>query len=177
MKFKLPATRYYSIYLSLATFTLLFAPLIHAQDAADSKAGQFKPAPLKRKGTPEPRTTEQVNAILSPNAQSGKKLKPLNIVLAVGKKDHGPETHDYPLFQKRWKVLLSMAEKVNVSTSMGWPSDEQFKSADVIVFYSANPGWENKKLNSSKTIFSAAAARSIFISVSTDAARPTNWLQ
>ncbi len=91
----------------------------------------------------------------SPNA-------PLNIVLLAAKKDHGPAgngLHDYPLWQKRWALLLdgeaaSDAEQVNlarppektsdcrdgipraeVTTAWQWPSEEQFQPADVIVAY------------------------------------------
>jgi putative heme-binding domain-containing protein len=64
-----------------------------------------------------------------------------SVVLCAGPKDHGPGEHDYPLWQKRWEKLLPLADGVKVGTAMSWPSAEQFKSADVIAFYSNNPGW------------------------------------
>jgi type 1 glutamine amidotransferase len=83
-------------------------------------------------------------------------LKRLNVVLVADEKDHGLHEHDYPLWQKRWKTLLSAegtgpvnlfgpphdnprseddAAFIAVSTAQGWPSDEQFASADVIVVF------------------------------------------
>jgi putative heme-binding domain-containing protein len=72
---------------------------------------------------------------------NGDSLKPLKIVLVAGPKDHGPGEHDYPLWQKRWEKLLRLADGVEVSTAFGWPKAEQFEKANVIVFYSDNPGW------------------------------------
>jgi type 1 glutamine amidotransferase len=69
----------------------------------------------------------------------------LKILLAAGPKDHGPGEHDYPLWQKRWTQLLSRAENVTVDTSFGWPEPAQFDAADVIVFFSNNPGWSADK--------------------------------
>ena len=86
----------------------------------------------------------------------------LHVVLLADEKDHGPAgngLHDYPLWQKRWALLLggekaSDEEQVNlvgppdessdyrkgmpnvrVSTAWHWPSDAQFQTADVIVAY------------------------------------------
>ena len=86
--------------------------------------------------------------------------EPLHVVLLADEKDHGPAgngLHDYPLWQKRWALLLggeeaSDEEQVNlagpaeksknrskgmpnvqVTTAWHWPSDEQFQTADVIV--------------------------------------------
>jgi len=86
----------------------------------------------------------------------------LHLVLLADEKDHGPEgngLHDYPLWQKRWALLLggeeaSKEKQVNlvgppdkdrdtgegmpnvaVSTAWHWPFEEQFQTADVIVAY------------------------------------------
>ena len=75
----------------------------------------------------------------------------------------GINEHDYPLWQKNWKILFggkkdntegvqinlfgsanrvsiddlqAGAPKVRVSTGWVWPSKEQFKSADLIVVFS-----------------------------------------
>ncbi len=88
--------------------------------------------------------------------------RPLRIVLLADKKDHGPAgngLHDYPLWQERWALLLggrdaSLAAQgnldgsavtdaaleagaagVTVERATGWPSEEQFAAADVIVAY------------------------------------------
>ncbi len=89
-------------------------------------------------------------------------LKRLNVVLLADVKDHGPAgngKHDYPLWQKRWALLLggrtASSEKqvnlsglprqdrelsksspgVKVTTAWQWPRDEVFQTADVIVAY------------------------------------------
>jgi type 1 glutamine amidotransferase len=86
-----------------------------------------------------------VEAVLKgvgPPAKAGKLLR---IVLASGPKDHGPGEHDYPLWQRRWYNLLSLAEDVRVELANGWPSPLQLRQADVIVFYSNNPGWSTAR--------------------------------
>ena len=86
----------------------------------------------------------------------------LYVVLLADEKDHGPVgngLHDYPLWQKRWALLLGEEEAseekqvnrvgpleknkddykgmphVQVSIAWHWPSEEQFQAADVIVAY------------------------------------------
>jgi type 1 glutamine amidotransferase len=112
---------------------------------------------------PRPRSRSEVEAVLAkaPKPPSIRKLRELNIVLVAFKKDHGGNEHDYPLWQKRWAVLLggkdagqenqvnlygpapkgkknrglAGAPKVNVSTAYGWPSKEQFKKADLVAAF------------------------------------------
>ncbi len=98
------------------------------------------PAALERPGAPSPRRRAEVEAVLK-GGDPPQRRKQLHIVLSGGPKDHGPGEHDYPLWQRRWLNLLSMAENVRVSTVSGWPTPKQFETADVIVFYSNNPGW------------------------------------
>jgi type 1 glutamine amidotransferase len=69
------------------------------------------------------------------------KRRKLRVVLAAGPKDHGAGEHDYPLWQRRWFNLLSLAEDVSVDLANGWPAPAQLKKADVVVLYSNNPGW------------------------------------
>jgi len=112
---------------------------------------------------PKPRSRSEVEAVLAkaPKAPPARKLQELNVVLVAIKKDHGENEHDYPLWQKRWAVLLggkkagqakqvnlygsppkgkrsrglAGAPNVNVSTANGWPSKEQFKTADLVVAF------------------------------------------
>lgn len=112
---------------------------------------------------PKPRSRSEVEAVLSkaPKPPGGRKLREINIVLVAFKKDHGDNEHDYPLWQKRWAVLLggkkagqenqvnlygpaptgkqkrtlAGAPKVNVSTAYGWPSEQQFEKADLIAAF------------------------------------------
>jgi CubicO group peptidase (beta-lactamase class C family)/type 1 glutamine amidotransferase len=90
------------------------------------------------------------------------KNEKLHVVLLADEKDHGPAgngLHDYPLWQKRWALLLGGEEaseerqvnlvgppdkntdyckgmpNVQVATAWHWPSEEHFQTADVIVAY------------------------------------------
>jgi putative heme-binding domain-containing protein len=102
---------------------------------------RMQPAPLERDGAPPPRRRAEVEAVLKGSELPPKTLRRLHIVLSAGPKDHGPGEHDYPLWQRRWLSLLSMAEGVQMSTVTGWPSPAHFEKADVIVFYSNNPSF------------------------------------
>jgi putative heme-binding domain-containing protein len=118
----------------------------------------LQPGPLEIPGAPPPRRMAEVDAVLtavpaltggnpapSQKPPEGGSPNPLRIVLCAGPKDHGPGEHDYPLWQKRWAKLLALADGVNVSTAQVWPSTEQLAAADVIVFYSNNPGWNARR--------------------------------
>ena len=125
---------------------------------------------------PEPRSRGEVEAVLAktPKPPARKALRELNVVLVAFKKDHGVNEHDYPLWQKRWAVLLggkkagqekqvnmygpppqgqkralAGAPKVQVSTAYGWPSDEQFDKADLIAFF-CYVQWDREKLAQAK---------------------------
>jgi type 1 glutamine amidotransferase len=41
--------------------------------------------------------------------------------------------------------LFATDDAVNVETSDGWPSARQLEKAEVVVFYSNNPGWDKSK--------------------------------
>jgi putative heme-binding domain-containing protein len=101
----------------------------------------LKPAPPERDGMPAPRTRAEVEAVLKALPPSTAPHRHLQVVLAAGPKDHGPGEHDYPLWQRRWVSLLELDENVHVSTADGWPAPRQWETADLIVIYSANPGW------------------------------------
>jgi type 1 glutamine amidotransferase len=122
---------------------------------------------------PKPRNRGEVEAVLTkaPKPPARRKLRELNVVLVAFKKDHGANEHDYPLWQKRWAVLLggkkagqekqvnlygpapkgkqraalAGAPKVNVSTAYGWPSKEQFKEANLVVMFCYGQ-WNEHKL-------------------------------
>jgi len=84
---------------------------------------------------PEARTRKELAAVLAGAPSPPAKTKPLTVVLVSGKKDHGPGEHDYPAWQKAWKELLGTADKTTVQTADDWPTADQFKSADVMVFF------------------------------------------
>jgi type 1 glutamine amidotransferase len=88
------------------------------------------------KGTPPPpRDAAEVKAILAGAPNPPAKTRPLHIVLIAGKKDHGLGEHDYPAWLDVWSRLLKLADDVKVTTAMDWPSAEDLKTADVLVFY------------------------------------------
>lgn len=107
---------------------------------------------------PPPRNRQEVEKVLAKvsKTQSDDDLKPLHILLVADKKDHGPCEHDYPLWQKRWQILLSGEETgqvnlygppqnnpgsdnrrgpVTVTTAQTWPNKQQFAMADVVVVF------------------------------------------
>jgi len=109
-------------------------------------APELRPAPIRREGAPPPRTRAEVEAVVKPARPAGdQKVRPLQIVLVSGPKDHGVDEHDYPLWQQRWSALLGRAEGVTVTTAQGWPTPDDFARADVLVWFSANPGWSAGK--------------------------------
>jgi putative heme-binding domain-containing protein len=109
-------------------------------------ASELRPAPIRREGAPPPRTRAEVEAVIGPVPPArDKDGRPLRIVLVAGPKDHGIDEHDYPLWQERWSALLGRAEGVTVGTTNGWPTPDDLTRADVLVIYSANPGWSAEK--------------------------------
>ncbi|HVK11919.1 MAG TPA: ThuA domain-containing protein, partial [Gemmataceae bacterium] len=83
---------------------------------------------------PETRSRKEVAAVLAgaPALQATRKV---NVVLVAGRKDHGPGEHDYPAWVKAWSRLLNMADNLTVGTADDWPTADQLKTADVLVFY------------------------------------------
>jgi hypothetical protein len=102
------------------------------------------PAATSHDGAPPARRRAELNAVLkgSTSVQNPRRLR---IVLAAGPKDHGPGEHDYPLWLNRWSALYATDENVHIETADGWPSTRQLEKADVVVFYSNNPGWDKAK--------------------------------
>jgi hypothetical protein len=91
---------------------------------------QDSPAP-----PPPPRSRAEVQRALAGAPDDPGPRRRLKIVLVAGPKDHGPGEHDYPAWQKAWSELLAAADETDVTTAWEWPSEEQFRSADVLVFY------------------------------------------
>ena len=113
--------------------------------------------------TPELRSRAEVTAVLdkAPKPQADASLRPLTILLAGGAKDHPPRSHSHDVLPKRWKVLLGGAgpgdeamtnmyrpqmeadrglitsglPHVKALSTLEWPTEEQFATADVIVLY------------------------------------------
>jgi putative heme-binding domain-containing protein len=84
---------------------------------------------------PPPRSRKEVAAVLAGAPSPPKPTRKIIVVLVAGRKDHGPGEHDYPAWQKAWKELLGVAEKMAVETADDWPTPAQLKAADVLIFY------------------------------------------
>ncbi|MBW3599678.1 MAG: ThuA domain-containing protein, partial [Planctomycetes bacterium] len=95
-------------------------------------------------GAPPPRTRAEVDGVLSGAEALSLPPRPLHIVLVAGRKDHGPGEHDYPAWLNVWGRLLEAAENVAVSRVMDWPTEEQFASADALVFYQQGT-WDQRR--------------------------------
>ena len=104
----------------------------------------LSPAMIAHDGAPPERRRLELDAVLKGSIAVPNPRR-LRIVLAGGPKDHGPGEHDYPLWLKRWSALFATDQAVNVETADGWPATRQLETADVIVFYSNNPGWDRTK--------------------------------
>ncbi|MBL7140714.1 MAG: ThuA domain-containing protein [Planctomycetes bacterium] len=158
--------------MSMSTTTvsgsMLFIILLAATGAPSLLAAEYAP--------PAQRSRAEVNAILAkappPEAEAA---KPLHVILVASKKDHGPNEHDYPLWQKRWKVLLggkgpddepkvncfrpepeggadaacAGSPGVTVDTATDWPTKEQLAKADLVVVFS-KAQWTPERLADAK---------------------------
>lgn len=137
---------------------------------------ELRPAAITRPGAPPPRKRKEVEAVLTDSEKlDPEKLKPLSIVLVAGPKDHGENEHDYPDWQKRWSKLLPLAPKTRVSTADVWPSAEQLKTADVLVFYSANPAWSPEKAKDID-VFQARGGGMVFLHFAVNGQRAPDQL-
>ena len=83
---------------------------------------------------PPPRTRAEVQRVLANAPQLPSTTRPLHVVLVAGKKDHKPGEHDYPDWQQMWSELMSHAENVTITNAWEWPGEDDFRTADAIVF-------------------------------------------
>lgn len=126
------------------------------------------PVPEKKaKQIPPPRTRAEVAAVLA-GADAKAKTRPIHVVLAAGKKDHGPGEHDYPAWQKAWEKLLAKAPKTKVTTAWDKPSAEDFKSADVMVVFK-HAAWP-KELNEQVEAYFARGGGMVLLHYAVDGA-------
>jgi len=93
---------------------------------------------------PPLRGRDEVRKILGGSELIVDRTKTLAIVLVAGKKDHGPGEHDYPAWQLAWGQLLTEAENVDLKLAWDFPTDKQFDSADLIVFFQKGQ-WDDRR--------------------------------
>jgi len=123
---------------------------------------------------PEPRRRADIEAVLAkaPKLTDADQARPLHVVLVADTKDHGRDEHDYPLWQQRWGRLFGGAPdgdsaaapvhlfgpassgtgnghagglpNVRVSTAWQWPSEAQWKSADLVAAF-CYVGWNETR--------------------------------
>jgi hypothetical protein len=121
--------------------------------------------------TPDLRSRAEVQAVLgkAPKPAAEAILRPLTILFAGGAKDHPPRSHSHDVLPKRWKVLLggagsgdeavtnlyrpqveadralitSGSPQVTALSTLEWPTEEQFATADVIVLYQSPQCWKD----------------------------------
>jgi len=107
----------------------------------------LEPAPITRLDPPMPsaRKLADLDAVTGPRGAVPEAGSPLRILLCIDEKDHGVDEHDYPGWQARWAKLLALADTVSVATAAVFPAREQLQSADVVVFFSRNSGWNAER--------------------------------
>ena len=95
------------------------------------------------------RTIAEVDAVLNalPADPQQPESKSLVITLVAGKKDHGPGEHDYPAWQASWAGLLRQDENVVLERAMEWPTAQQWRSSNVVIFYLWNHDWSPQRLS------------------------------
>jgi putative heme-binding domain-containing protein len=84
---------------------------------------------------PPPRSWKEAESVVAGAPNPPQKTRPLRICLVTGRKDHGPGEHDYPAWQTVWQRLLSLADETTVTTASDWPSQDDLKRCDVLIFY------------------------------------------
>lgn len=92
--------------------------------------------PLAGRKVPYPaRTRDEVNKALAGAPKAGGEPGKLPVLLVAGPKDHGPQEHDYPAWQKAWSRLMPMAPGVEVETAWEWPKPGQLDKAKLMVLF------------------------------------------
>ena len=98
---------------------------------------------------PPTRSRAEVEEVLRPldkrSTDAQQPAKPLNIVLVASKQDHGSGQHDYPAWQKKWLALFGQMPGITVTDAWEWPSQEQWRIADLMVFYFWNHDWSAER--------------------------------
>src|SRR5687768_18535997 len=100
--------------------TLLVMVIALGLVSSAGNAEDLPPAAMPRDAKeprPAPRAKAEVDAVLAGAPNPPEKTRPIKLVLAAGKKDHGKGEHDYPAWQKAWGELFKHAKDVETSTA------------------------------------------------------------
>jgi putative heme-binding domain-containing protein len=98
-------------------------------------------SPLK---APPLRTRAGLAAVLAGAPEPPSTVRPLNVVLVAGQKDHGPGEHDYPAWQIQWAELLAAGAEVAVSMAWDFPEEQQMADADLLIFFQKG-SWNDQR--------------------------------
>lgn len=138
---------------------------------AEAVGATLVPVPADMgKDAPLPRTRAELTPLLAKprDARATARYRPLHVVLVAGPKDHGPGEHDYPAWQKAWQKLLAAAPQTKVTTAWETPSDDDFKSADVLVIFK-HKAWP-RELNEQIDAFLARGGGIVLLHYAVDGA-------
>ena len=89
----------------------------------------------KKPSAPPPRPRAEVEAALKQAPKAPDNPKPVTLLLSTGKKDHGPNEHDYPKWRAEWSKLLGSAKNVTISFADEFPTKEQLEKSDVLILF------------------------------------------
>ncbi|MBX7168359.1 MAG: ThuA domain-containing protein [Pirellulales bacterium] len=92
---------------------------------------------------PGPRRRSELAAArlpVDPNATA----EPLTLCLVASKKDHGPGEHEYPTWQAQWRELLGQAPRVAIRTPFDWPSSDDWRQSQVMIWYFWHHHWSDQ---------------------------------
>jgi type 1 glutamine amidotransferase len=88
-----------------------------------------------RPTAPPPRPRAEVEDALGKAPRPPENPKPLTLLLSTGKKDHGPNEHDYPRWKAEWSKLLGGAKNVTIKFAHEFPTKEELEGADVLILF------------------------------------------
>ncbi len=125
--------------------------------------------PLK---APQPRRLSEVLAVLAGAPAPPPPARDLKVVLVSGPKDHGPGEHDYPAWQKAWQELLAIDGKLSVETANAWPAADQFRTADVLIFFQRG-SWNADRARELDTFF-ARGGGAVYLHYAVDGGSDAN---
>jgi len=96
---------------------------------------------------PPRRSRADLESVRTTGSTAPQAPKALRLVLVASQQDHGPGQHDYPAWQEKWLRLMRLAaSNAVVEKAWEWPSIDQFREADVLVFYYWNHDWSATRL-------------------------------